>query len=403
MPTDPVVHLATRAEADLRTNLLPYWTATAPDRGRGGFVGRVDRNETIDPAAPRGALLTSRILWTYAAAHRRWPEEGYLEMVNLACHDLVDHFWDATNGGLHWTITPAGEPLDASRNIYGQAFGIYALSEAHRATGNPGALERAVTLYRLIDTHARDRDNGGYFELFTADWQPLDSTTAAVMDVGRGAKSQNTHLHLMEALTNLLTVWPDDGLREAQRELVDLMLTRILDRRGRHLGLFFDEAWNPNSTGISYGHDIEAAWLIQQAAECLDDADLIDRARRAAVGIAEATLEEGVDADGGLFYAGEPDGPTDRQKDWWPQAEAVVGFLNAWEVSGDGRFLKAAERTWAFIERELIDQAKGGWFRSVAPGGGALPVDKINLWICPYHNGRAEMEMIDRLGPRIAS
>ena len=402
MLSDLIARLVAHAETDLRENLLPYWIRTAPDPERGGFVGRVGQGEVVDPDAARGALLTSRILWTFAAAHQRWPDAGYLGMADRACHDLLDRFWDEANGGLHWTVTADGKPLDTSRNVYGQAFGIYALSEYHRATGNPEALERAVILYRLIDTHACDTVNRGYFELFTADWQRGDSTSAAVMDVGHGAKSQNTHLHLMEAFTNLLAVWPDEGLREAQHDLVDLMMDRVLDQTTGHLNLFFDEAWNVLSTGISYGHDIEAGWLILQAAELLGEKVQIARARHAAVQIAEATLSDGVGDDGSILYAGEPSGPTDGTRDWWPQAEAVVGFLNAWQVSGDGRFLAAAGRVWDFIERELVDHEKGGWFRSIAPEGGVIPTDKINLWICPYHNGRADMEIIDRLGPLIA-
>ena len=283
MSSDLLARLVVRAESDLRENLLPYWTRTAPDPEREGFVGRVGPGEVVDREAPRGALLTSRILWTYAAAHRRWPDAGYLGMADRAHRDLLDCFWDEVHGGLHWTITADGKPLDTSRNVYGQAFGIYALSEYHRATGRREALERAIALYRLIDTHARDTVNRGYFEWFTADWRRGDPTSAAVMDVGQGAKSQNTHLHLMEAFTNLLTVWPDEGLQEAQHDLVDLMMDRVLDPTTGHLNLFFDEAWNVSSTGISYGHDIEAAWLILQAAEALGDQAQISRARHVAV------------------------------------------------------------------------------------------------------------------------
>ena len=398
MISEIAAHLASSAEADLLENLLPYWVKTAPDPDGDGFVGQVGPGEVVDPEAPRGALLTSRILWTFSAAHLRWPEMGYLEMADRAHADLVGRFWDEAHGGLYWSIAADGLPLNSDKNIYGQAFGIFALTEYYQATGHQEAQERAIEIYRLMDLNARDRTHGGFLELFATDWSRKPANTAVVMGVGQGAKSQNTHLHVMEAFTNLLKTWPDAGLLEAQQEVVDLMLNKVLDKEEWHLHLFFDDAWGVVSTGVSYGHDIEAAWLMQQAAEQLGDGVMIEIARKAAVEIARATLAEGLDADGALFYAGEPDGPTNRIKAWWPQAEGVVGFLNAWQVSGDDRFLEAANRIWTFIEETMIDRENGGWFHSISPDGRVLPMEKIGLWTCPYHNARAAMEMIDRLG-----
>lgn len=398
MPSDIVSSLASRAEADLRENILPYWMRIAPDPSGVGFVGEVRYGEEVNPQAPRGSLLTSRILWTWSAAHLRWPEGGYLEMARLAYDDLVNRFLDRANGGYFWSIHPDGRPLDANKYGYGQAFAIYALSEYHRASGESDAFDGAITLYRHLDLHARDRTSGGFFERFTRDWIRMDPIAVAAVNMDHGTKSQNTHLHLMEAFTNLLKVWPDPGLHQAQHELVDLMLNRVLDKKTWHLNLFFDDAWNVRSTGVSYGHDIEAAWLMLQGAGQLGDGAQINLARRASVEIARATLAEGVDRDGALYYAGEPDGPTNRTREWWPQAEGLVGFINAWQVSGDNCYLEAADRIWAFIEDKMIDRKSGGWFKSISADGEVLHDDKINLWTCPYHNGRACMEMIDRLG-----
>jgi len=398
MTSEIANHLVSRTETDLLENLLPYWMKMAPDPEGSGFVGRVGPAEMIDPDAPRGALLTSRILWTFSAAHFRWPEGGFREMADRAYADLIGRFWDGAHGGLFWSIAADGRPLNSDKNIYGQAFGIYALTEYHRAFGQRESMERAIELYRLVDGNARDRRHGGFHELFAADWNRKPAGGEAVTGAGQGVKSQNTHLHLMEAFTNLMEIWPAPELREAQREVVNLMLNRVLDGEQRHLHLFFDDAWRPVSTGVSYGHDIEAAWLMQQAAEKLKDGAMIEIARNAAVEIARATLAEGLDVDGSLFYGGEPDGPTNRVKAWWPQAEGVVGFLNAWQVSGDEGFLEVANRLWTFIEERLIDRENGGWFHSISPDGKVLPKEKIGLWTCPYHNARVGMEVIDRLG-----
>jgi mannobiose 2-epimerase len=319
-------------------------------------------------------------------------------MADRARRDLMSSFWDEDHGGFIWSVSANGRPVEPVHQVYGEAFAIYGLSEYHLASGSAKALDQAIEVYRLMERHARDRQYGGFHELFSADWSRLDPNEAAVMDVGSGSKTQNTHLHVMEAFTNLLRVWPDPELKREQKELVDIMLNRVLDRESWHLGLVFDDAWNLQSGGVSYGHDIEAAWLLCEAAEVVGDPDQIRSAREAAVGIARATLAEGVDTDGSLFYDGDRDGPVNRTKEWWPQAEGVVGFLQAWKVSGESTFLDAAVALWRFIETRHVDRVNGGWHKSIAPDGTVLPDNKIDRWTCPYHNGRACMEVYDRLG-----
>jgi mannobiose 2-epimerase len=212
-------------------------------------------------------------------------------------------------------------------------------------------------------------------------------------------KSQNTHLHVMEAYTRLLALWPDPGLKAALLEIVDTMLLRIVDPATGHLGLFFAEDWAPRSDRVSYGHDIEAAWLLVRAAEALGDPGLLSRIKALALKIADVTLREGVDSDGGVYNQGGPKGLTDTNKEWWPQAEAVVGFMDAFRLSGNDRYLDAAFRTWDFIELRLIDRLRGEWFRGVTRDGRVLDNElKVSFWKCPYHNGRAGLEAVRRLG-----
>ena len=389
-------HLAA-VEAELREDILPFWMAHVRDRQRGGFYGQIDNDLTIHENAPRGALLTSRILWTFSAAYRRNRDPACLEMARWAFDDLMTRFWDKEQGGLFWSITADGGLRDTHKEIYGQAFGIYALAEFYRATGNHSALERAAALYRCVEGHARDHVHGGYLERFTRDWAPMAPCRWGAMG-NPSMKSQNTHLHIMEAYTNLLRAWPDPELRGELRQLAEIMMNRFLNPANHHLRLYVDADWTPRSDGISYGHDIEFSWLLLETTEVLGEPDLIARAKAAAVQIARATLAEGLDTDGGLMNEADPKGLRDSGKDWWPQAEAAIGFLNAYQVSGDPAFLQASLRSWDFIATHLIDREHGEWFWGVKRDGTVRRgMDKVGLWKCPYHDGRACMELTDRL------
>ncbi|MGH8021812.1 MAG: AGE family epimerase/isomerase, partial [Opitutaceae bacterium] len=227
-----------------------------PDRERGGFFGEIGNNLAADRDAPRGSVIPTRVLWTFSAAYRLYGNPEYREMADFALEDVVTRFWDKQHGGLYWTITADGEPLDDRKQIYAQVFGIYALSEYARATGGRPALERAIKLFQLIEEHAHDPEFGGYFEACTADWQLHGPDVPSVMGA-IGAKSQNTHLHAMEACTNLLRVWPNEQLREKQRALVGIMLDRILNPDTNHLHLFLAADWTPVSKAFSFGHDIQ--------------------------------------------------------------------------------------------------------------------------------------------------
>jgi mannobiose 2-epimerase len=385
-----------RIEDDLRQNILPFWIERVANQDGRSFFGSVTNDLVVDPAAERGALLTTRILWTYSAAHAHYGDADYLAMAELAYDDLVLHFKDAENGGYWWSVAADGAVLRDRKQVYGQAFAIYALTEFHVASGRREPLDQAIAAYWLIEAHAR-APHGGYLEAFGRAWEPIADMRLSEVDMNE-PKSQNTHLHVMEAYTRLLQVWPDPGLRKALAELVQTMLVRILNPATGHLGLFFAEDWTPRSDSISYGHDIEAAWLLVRAADALGDPDVAKLIRPIALKIAHATLVEGVDEDGGVYNQGSPKGLTDTNKEWWPQAEAVVGFIEAYQLSGHDHFLNAAFRAWDFIELRLVDHLRGEWFRGVTRDGTVLDNElKVSFWKCPYHNGRMGLEAVRRL------
>jgi cellobiose epimerase len=388
---------ASQIESDLRHNILPFWQKHVVDQQRGGFFGAVTNDLIVDPAAERGALLTCRILWTFSAAYQRYRDMASLEMADRAYADLTRHFLDREHGGFFWSIAADGTVLRDRKQIYGQAFAIYSLTEYHRAVRRPEALEQATALFRLIEKHAHEPIHGGYLEAFSHSWAPIADMRLSDIDLNE-PKSQNTHLHILEAYSNLLRAWPDPALRKAQTRLLEVMLTKIVNPATAHLDLFFANDWSPRSDRISYGHDIEAAWLLTEAAEILGDRALITRVHALAVRIADATLAGGIDQDGGVFNEGSPRGLTNTNKEWWPQAEAVIGFLNAFQVSKDERHLRAALKTWNFIDRHLIDRQHGEWLRGVTRNGTVLKDElKVSFWKCPYHNGRTGLQAPSRL------
>lgn len=386
--------LADAIRRELVDNLVPFWLERSFDRQRGGFVGRMASDLTVDPAAPKGLILNARILWSFSAFHRTLGDGDCLRAAHRAFEYVERHFWDAHHGGAYWSVDPAGRPLDTKKKVYGQAFLMYALAEYHRASGESAALARAVDLFELLERYALDRRHGGYVEAYERDWTVASDLRLSDADMN-AKKSMNAQLHVLEAFTGLHASWPDPRLRERLGELVGSFLAHIVDGRTHRFAAFFDDDWTIKSSHVSPGHDIEGSWLLWESAEALGDAALVERVRREALAMASTVLRTGVDADGGLW---NDLGSSERSKDWWPQAEAVVGFLNAHELSGEAAYFAAAAAAWAFIADRFVDRQRGEWHWRIRSDGtvdGALP--KISEWKCPYHDGRMCIEAGRRL------
>ena len=389
--------LRERVERELRGDILPFWLKYAVDDEFGGFHGQITNDLKIDPRAHKGLILNARILWTFSKAYKVYGYESYLGTARRAYEYLRRYFWDTEFDGVYWMVDHRGKPVETKKRIYGQAFAVYALAEYAAASGEEESRERAIALQRLIENASHDGKNGGYFETYERDWKLAEKQQLSEVDMDE-KKSMNTHLHLLEAYASLLRRWNDDGLRERLWELLGIFLARIIDPETNHFRMFFDEVWRDRSDRFSFGHDIEGSWLICEAAEVLGDKKLLEEARRAAVKMAQAVYEEAVDADGGLVYEGTSGEIIDTDKHWWPQAEAVVGFLNAYELSGKDYFLKAAERSWEFIEKYIVDRQHGEWFWKVARDGTpSKDKYKVDMWKCPYHNSRTCFEVMERL------
>ena len=381
------------AADELTRNILPWWIRKMPDPDNGGFYGRRDGRDNVVPGAPKGGILNARILWSFAAAYIWKPDPLYLEMAMRARDYVFRHFFDDEYGGTYWCLKSNGEPLDTKKQIYSQAFFIYALSTYHMGTGDREALDRAIDLFRLIEKYSFDHERGGYFEAFTREWGEIADLRLSAKDANE-KKTMNTHLHVLEAYTALYRIWPDPELKQQLAALVKVFAERIVDPETAHLNLFFDEEWNCRSTIVSYGHDIEASWLLCEAAEVIGDADSV---KGVALRIASAA-HEGLAEDGSLFYEkDDAAGHFDRDRHWWVQSEAVVGFLNAWQLSGDAGWLEMASDALEYIRANISDRDQGEWFWSIrADGTVNRDDDKAGFWKCPYHNTRMCLEVLSR-------
>jgi mannobiose 2-epimerase len=387
----------TELKDELTGNILPFWLKRSVDRKNGGFYGAVTDDLQVLNDVPRSAILCGRILWTFSAAHRILGGDNYLTMARHAFDYLTGVFWDPEYGGLYFDVNLRGQPVFDRKHHYAQAFGLYGLSEFYRATKEPQSLKLAQSLFELLEKHAFEPVHGGYIEASSRKWEPLSDMRLSEIDLDC-RKSMNTNLHILEAYTNLLRVWDDPRLRSRHKALVETFQTHLIDPATNHFRLFFDDEWNPLSEIRSYGHDIEGSWLLWEAAEVQQDAGLSESIRGPVVAMAEAVLREAVEKDGSLVYEGSPHGLVNANKSWWAQTEAMVGFYNAYELTGREEFAEAAHRLWEYIREHMVDREHGEWHKQLFRDGKPdLSHYKIGPWDCPYHSSRACLEMMARL------
>ena len=333
----------------LTTNILPYWIHRMIDN-RGGFHGRIDGNDNLVAGADKGAILNARILWTFSAAYRLLRKKEYLQVATRAKRVIINDFFDKEYGGIYWSLNCNGIPSDTKKQIYALGFAIYGLSEYHRATGDEEALKYAIHLFNDIETHSFDQEKNGYYEAATRDWQEIEDMRLSEKDANE-RKTMNTHLHILEPYTNLYRVWKDEHLKEQIRNLILLFIQKIKHPTTHHLQLFFDDDWNSKHDIISYGHDIEASWLIHEAALEIGDVQLLSEVEPIIQQIACAATE-GLTVPGGMMYEKDvKQNHTDTDYHWWVQAETVVGYLNIFQHFGDEASLQKSLLCWDFIKK----------------------------------------------------
>ncbi|GJM79524.1 cellobiose 2-epimerase [Paenibacillus sp. HMSSN-139] len=346
---------------ELQGNILKFWIDNSIDTENGGFIGEIDSQLQVNGKADKSLVLNARILWTFSSAYRFYPVPEYLEIAERAYAYLLEHFVDREHGGLFWMVDYQGQPSQDKKQVYGQAFVIYALTEYYRAVQHQEALDLAIEIYHLLEKYSYDPVHKGYVEALARDWKDTGNLSLSAKDLNE-KKSMNTHLHALEAYTNLYRVWKSPELQHSLKELIEVTLDHIVDPEHARFQLFFNEKWETRGNHISYGHDIEGSWLLVEAAEVLGDPGLLIRVIRTAIRMVEAVYKDGVDTDGGIWNEADGSNVTDSNKDWWPQAEAMVGFYNAYQLTSDTKFKEAAARSWNFIQTYLIDRTGGEWY-----------------------------------------
>ena len=388
--------LKTSARQVLEDNILRFWSERMVDTQHGGFYGRIDGHDILHPEAEKGAVLNARILWTFSGATRTLHRMPYRILAARAKDYLLTRFIDPQYGGVYWSLNADGSPLDTKKQTYAIAFAIYGLVEYYRATQDQEALDAAIRLFEDLEAHAyansQEPRANGYIEALTRDWQPIADMRLSESDEN-GSRTMNTHLHVLEAYTNLYRVYKNPRVAQQLRVLIDIFVNRLYNPANGHLGLFFDDEWKPlsgNPSPVTHhlyspGHDIEAAWLLREALEVLGDQDLLQQTLPVCRSLAQAA-EEGILSE----------------SQWWCYAEAVVGYIDQWQLAkGPNDQMvnwELAEAAYDFIQSHLLDREHGEWFWSVLPDGTPdRDNDKAGFWKCPYHNSRMCYELIERL------
>jgi len=381
----------------LTENILPFWLNKMEDNENGGFYGRIDGHDHLVADAEKGAILNARLLWSFASAYRLTGDVSYLKAAQRAKNYIIDHFIDKEYGGVYWSLDCKGEPTNSKKQTYAIGFTIYGMAEMARAANDEEALEVAKQLFNDIETHAFDSVNNGYIEALTREWQPIADMRLSDKDEN-GSKTMNTHLHILEPYTNLFRVWKDQRLEQQLRNLIDIFCDIIRNPKTGHLDLFFNDQWQGKRNIESFGHDIEASWLLHESALVLGDKEVLQKVEPTVKDIARAA-DEGLQENGAMIYERWKDSDeSDADLHWWVQCENVIGHYNLYQHFDDEKALDIVKQCLHFIDSTLIDWQNGEWHWSQrADGTINLDDDKAGFWKCPYHNTRMCTELLERM------
>lgn len=372
-------------------DILDYWS-NVYDEKTNLFLGRIDNSGRAYSKEPLGGVLYARILWAFSAGYSYTKKPLYKERALQAYKIMEDYFFDKKAGGIYWSVLPTGEPLQMRKQIYAQAFAIYALAEFYKIEPKQRIINEALNLFCLIEKHSYDKEKGGYLEAFNQDWQPIEDMRLSKKDLN-AVKTMNTHLHILEAYTNLYVVKKDKKLEGRIKELLDIFATKIICSESKHLKLFFNENWDSLSSTQSYGHDIEASWLLMEAAELVYGKEIPQYLVEVCNGLAQVTVQ-GLLVDGSLANEKKSD-EINKERHWWVQAEAMVGFYYMGLRTKDQRYFQFVNNIWDYISKEIKDHDKGEWFWGRDENDNILlDQDKVGMWKCPYHNSRACLEIL---------
>lgn len=383
--------LVTEVRRELTDRILPFWRGLRDDE-KGGYIGQVEFDLARKPEAERGCILNSRILWFFSEAYLLLREPELLDEADHA-YEMLCQMLDGEYGGVYWSMNADGTVADSTKHTYNQGFAIYALSAYYRAGGKQEALKLAMELFLLVEEKCFDGE--GYLEAFTADWKPAGNDKLSENGVEAG-RTMNTLLHVLEGYTGLYEAGKDPEVRQRLLWIMNTWAEKIYNPQRRRQEVFFDLSYHTLIDLHSFGHDIETSWLADHTLDVLGDRALTEKIRPMLLAMADHTLSAAYTAGNGFSNESE-NGKGDTTRVWWVQAEALLGFLNAYEHTHEQRYLDAVRSQWKYIKGKIIDPREGSeWFWSVKEDGTPIEKPIVEPWKCPYHNGRMCLEVIRR-------
>jgi mannobiose 2-epimerase len=394
---------AQELKTQLAEKILPYWYDTAIDHKNGGYLLSDDAARKAPPTVEKQLVTQTRMIWGFSHAHIKGFSDdtrNYLKAAEQGYHFLQQHFLDKENGGYYWTTDLAGKPLDERKILYGESFAMYGLVEYYRASGDKQALAQALDLYHVLQKHSHDSTNGGWVEHFEPDWRPiLDPKAQVIVELG-GAKSANTHLHLMEALTELFAATQDREVRQSLEEALKINRTWFYPADPSKSSFHRQPDWQlvtaPSSAGLSYGHNVEFAWLMIHAEDVLGDS----RSWAQFDAHLQHALKYGYDHKrGGLYSRGFDNQPaTDTDKVWWVQAEMIAALTDGLKHKENPAYSDALDKLLQFVQTYQVNPGDDIWLDTVTADGRPKVSAKAHNWKANYHDVRAMIKFIDAFG-----
>ncbi|WP_143869773.1 AGE family epimerase/isomerase [Catenovulum sediminis] len=383
-------------------NIADWWVKNTIDEKNGGFYGQVEADGTAVASADKGVVMHARILWFFSEVCQYIDKPEYKAAAHRAFQYITNYFHDAEYGGVYWSLTADGHVKDSKKQTYAQSFAIYGLCAYYKLTGNQQAIDKAYEYFQILQKYCHDDEKGGYLEAFDRKWGDIGDFRLSEKDDNL-PKTQNTHLHVMEAYATLHLVKPTAESALALRRLVDFFDGTIINKANNHLRLFMDVDWQDHSKTFSYGHDIECSWLLYEALVALNDPLVMNRVKPLVLAVAKTTLTEGLGDQGQVCDEYDIGKAIKHQEScWWVQAEAMVGFLYTYQLTGDTAYWQVFNNIWSFTKEFHIDRALGEWhWLATRDQDADYNTYKAGFWKAPYHNGRAMMEVIKVLSDKL--
>ncbi|MEN8226730.1 MAG: AGE family epimerase/isomerase [Bacteroidota bacterium] len=404
------------AETHLVNELLPFWTSRMIDHKHGGYITHFDERGEDTGEDEKSLIAQARSVYTLSSAHRSGYGEG--KLADMAAHGvdfMIRKMWDREYGGFYWMMDRAGKVKMDQKILYGHSFAIYCLSEYSLATGDSRGIEYAEKSFDLIQKHCADTRFGGYLEMFEREW-----TLAGPGSKGGDRKTLDVHMHLMEAFTTLYECSGKEDHRRKLLEDIEILLHRMIHPRYKTgipqfrvdwqvaSQIKFDIVWgwdrytdggeksNPTDN-TCYGHNAEFAWLLIHALEILETdtgryLDLLGQ-------IFDHTIENGIDTTyGGVYVEGPHSGGVyDREKEFWQQAEVMIGTLDALILFGEEKYWDAYRNVHRFVFDHVINRDAGEWYPLLTREGEPIWRHMGHSWKINYHTVRAMVQSVIRL------